>query len=207
MEWAQRPLLLAEHLPGLWSTHRTLLSYWAEPQSHCCKTRQGSASQQHFPEEMSPPDFLDRQLNSPAPPNKVLDFSFLKEKKETLCFTKTTYLSQEIVRDSEGNLPASSVFCTASATKRHRISSQEVSFQPGTPHHAVIRAAAGKKHGKPLTQAHGYSAIPRKVHDHIHNMKGTELSQNLYENLLKTKQNSNKPQTTKKPQKTVSFAS
>lgn len=130
--------------------------------SHCCKSRQGSAIHQHFPEEMSPPDFLDRELNCPAPPNQVLDFSFFKtkqnksQKPNTLCFTKTTYLSQEIVRDSKGNPPASSMFCTASATKRHRLSSQEVSVQPGTPHHAALLSSGlqlGKSTGN-LLQKH-----------------------------------------------------
>lgn len=56
-------------------------------------------------------------------------------------FYQSIYLSQERVRDSEGNLPASSMFCTASATKRHRLSSQDVSFQPGTPHHTALLSA------------------------------------------------------------------
>lgn len=96
--------------PGQGITPRTLLSCWpratALAQSHCWESTQGSAFHQHLPEEMSLPDFLDRELNSPAPPNQVLEFYFLKKtqqntkktKKPPLCYTKTTYLSQEIMR-------------------------------------------------------------------------------------------------------------
>lgn len=90
-----------------WVSHRRVLSYRGLAkmlaQSHRCKSRQVSTFHQHFPEEISPLDFLDGELHSPPPPNQALFFSFLK--KETLPFTETTLF---LSGNCEGNLPTSS---------------------------------------------------------------------------------------------------
>ena len=102
-----RDELLTEHLRTASHSHRTAMSCCGLARmlawGHCCKSRQVSTVHQCFPEEMSPPDFLGGELNSPAFPNQVLDSSFFK-KRNTTFYWNCVFLSG----NSKGNLPTSS---------------------------------------------------------------------------------------------------